>query len=286
MIARSRKRPRKALNGSPAEDLKYGDLTREQILAISPSFAHELNGDYDVEDLFRFFENNAKTFFAVGNGHTAKLIYGMSAGMETVIESMIAKFKRSEGGEFSNSRLTSVIRGNRTFQTFQDNLNTAFRTALESRDVRGDIYNINPGNIEFSPNISFGSVCDMASGLTVAIHDVWAYDIYLVEYEIVDTSTVRVEYEIIFYDHFGLDTNDVKKFGGPPHSLLYGQMFRQWFVLQRLEEYAYKPFVTKAVIRTSFLNPLSLKSLPTPKPYKKSLCEETIEKTKQIVDWF
>ena len=46
-------------------------------------------------------------------------------------------------------------------------------------------------------------------GLRVLINDIWGYDIEIEKYQITG-NTISGKLKIIFFDHFGLDDNDIK----------------------------------------------------------------------------
>lgn len=75
--------------------------------------------------------------------------------------------------------------------------------------------------------------------LSLAIHTIWTYKIYLLEYD-KNAKKGKLRYEL--YDHFGLDAYDILVHN---HSL-----FLKWFVLQRF--YWVKPFITKISFEVDF----------------------------------
>lgn len=90
---------------------------------------------------------------------------------------------------------------------------------------------------DWTPNYSTKE--DQTSGLKIAINDVWAYSVKLSKFTLCKTK-FQYHLEVIFYDHFGLDTHDVKKFGATDET------FKIWYYLQHSKRFngLYKPFVT------------------------------------------
>lgn len=85
----------------------------------------------------------------------------------------------------------------------------------------------------------FDRLIDRTNGLVITVHDTWATHITLESLEVTgDSYRAKVHYRV--QDHFGLDDTDVK-------NDLFRQfrIFRLWFVLQRWDEYGYKPFITE-----------------------------------------
>ena len=85
----------------------------------------------------------------------------------------------------------------------------------------------------------FGSHDDFSSGLQIAINDVWAYDIKISNFRLYKDK-FTYDLAVQFYDHFGLDTHDVKKFGAADDT------FKIWYYLQHSKRFngKYKPFIT------------------------------------------
>ncbi|WP_426447696.1 DUF3289 family protein [Siccibacter colletis] len=85
----------------------------------------------------------------------------------------------------------------------------------------------------------FNSIKDRTNGLVISVHDIWATHITLESLEIKSGSyRAKVHYRI--QDHFGLDDEDVLD---PVYREF--RIFRLWFVLQRWDQYGYKPFITE-----------------------------------------
>lgn len=85
----------------------------------------------------------------------------------------------------------------------------------------------------------FDRLIDRTNGLVISVHDTWATHITLESLEIEgDLWRANIHYRI--QDHFGLDDADVL-------NPLYREfrIFRLWFVLQRWNEYGFRPFITE-----------------------------------------
>ncbi|WP_336142860.1 YPO3983 family protein [Erwinia sp. CGal63] len=79
---------------------------------------------------------------------------------------------------------------------------------------------------------------DSVNGLGMSVHGVYATKITLKSLEV-----EKGHYKAILHykaqDHFGLDDHDIRD-----PRFRYLNIFRIWFVLQRWEKYAFKPFLT------------------------------------------
>jgi len=91
--------------------------------------------------------------------------------------------------------------------------------------------------IDYTPD--FSSAEDQKAGLQIAINDVWAYDIKISNFRLYKDK-FTYDLAVQFYDHFGLDTHDVKKFGAADDT------FKIWYYLQHSKRFngKYKPFIT------------------------------------------
>lgn len=84
----------------------------------------------------------------------------------------------------------------------------------------------------------FDRVEDSVNGMGITVHDTWATHIK-VKSLMIDKNYYRATLHYKVQDHFGLDDDDIS-------SALFSQFrfFRIWFVLQRYNEFAFKPFIT------------------------------------------
>lgn len=79
---------------------------------------------------------------------------------------------------------------------------------------------------------------DNFNGMGITIHDTWATHITIKSLHIDDNRYHAViHYKV--QDHFGLDNDDISKF-----KFKQFRFFRIWFVLQRFNQFGFKPFMT------------------------------------------
>lgn len=81
-------------------------------------------------------------------------------------------------------------------------------------------------------------IADKINGLGITIHDVYATRIDLLSLEISEKSW-RAQVRYSGQDHFGLDVNDIKNI-----KFSQFQFFRIWFILQRFDQFGFRPFLT------------------------------------------
>lgn len=79
---------------------------------------------------------------------------------------------------------------------------------------------------------------DNFNGMGITVHDTWATHITIKSLHIDDNRYHAViHYKV--QDHFGLDNDDISKF-----KFKQFRFFRIWFVLQRFNQFGFKPFMT------------------------------------------
>jgi len=260
LIAKSTRRPGKD-GDNVAKDMRCGDMTEEDIFRIFENHSTNSNLRTKINDAnihFKVLEIEAIRYFSGQYVKVYKPIFPedlnencrlskeyVRVNMEICIKSMIQRFQYGSGGTYSNDeRLITAVMGHEdTIRFFND--------------IRKDILNIleeNNGNIfvaldddnvkrpKFNKGIFwhfFNS--DKCKGLTLAINDTWAYDVYVTEYKLEEDRTYKGKIKIVIYDHFGLDENDVQK-GKWAHRF---ECFYHWFVLQHWNGFdcKYKPFL-------------------------------------------
>ncbi|WP_380179950.1 YPO3983 family protein [Kalamiella sp. sgz302252] len=84
----------------------------------------------------------------------------------------------------------------------------------------------------------FNRLQDNFNGMGITVHDTWATHITLKSLQIAnDRYQAVVHYKV--QDHFGLDVEDISKF-----RFNHFLFFRIWFVLQRFDQFRFKPFMT------------------------------------------
>lgn len=107
---------------------------------------------------------------------------------------------------------------------------------------------------------------DVLKGLMIAINDTWGFRVTATEYDFdSDAKSYQVRMQVKIFDGFGLDVEDINKFGhldnhknkallgAPLHlptaiaarelMIVAGKGFRAWFILQHFK--GYRPFVTE-----------------------------------------
>ncbi|WP_191923574.1 YPO3983 family protein [Pantoea agglomerans] len=84
----------------------------------------------------------------------------------------------------------------------------------------------------------FDRLQDNFNGMGITVHDTWAMHITIKSLNI-DNDHYRAVVHYKVQDHFGLDVDDISKF-----KFNQFRFFRIWFVLQRYNQFEFKPFMT------------------------------------------
>lgn len=123
---------------------------------------------------------------------------------------------------------------NSSLQLIKDTLN-------ENIDWKNKLYPVEKENrlkigISRGKLPKFDRLQDNFNGLGITVHDTYATHITIKSLQI-DKQRYRAIVHYNIQDHFGLDDKDIIKFRNY-------RFFRLWFVLQRYNQFGYKPFMT------------------------------------------
>lgn len=230
-----------------AEDLTYGDLTKDALLNKSSISESDI------------IENAT----ALKNEWT-NLCYTMTeSGLRDVALDMINHFMNGSGYNYENETLTNAVLSHSNTQNYKtavesltkelitehsgnitalsydatDRSSNPLRNALLNNGINQPVYN----------NYSDG---DLTNGLAFCLHDIWGNKIEITSYTLYPDDTYSCTLLITLYDHFGLDENDIQR--GFWQNLagyfinIQENDFYPWYILQHYDyfENAYKPFVT------------------------------------------
>lgn len=226
--------------------LDYGFFNTPSSMVIDPfgklqsrlSYPHEKEGKNKIlkEEcanlLFDEFRSLSRPF----------ALYGAYSGL---IVKMINHMQNNSGRPFRDSLLNMALNdqirhdfsGSSSLKTIQNTLhdnidwkNKIFPAEYKSRMNAAIAYSILP---------KFRRFKDGCNGLGITIHDTFATQITLNSLSISGQEySAHINYKV--QDHFGLDKSDI--FSSEYSAFRF---FRIWFVLQRWEQFGFKPFVTE-----------------------------------------
>ncbi len=167
--------------------------------------------------------------------------------LDTNIGLMIDRFQSNQGGIYENDALNQAAIESSATKRFCQSIERTITQRIQSSG--GDISAAENTAIRWqrrpgaSPSFARGEDNNLLRGTTIAVNDVWSYEVSIVEYT-KKKDGYDIKYEVIYWDHFGLDLPDMEKFYS------YGAGFRAWFVLQHIR--GYKPFLTKMTFEKEF----------------------------------
>ena len=218
-----------------AEDLKYGDLSKEDILKLPNIIEQDLNSSADFHRLS--WESMCTTFFA-------------TEPLESVIKDMIEKFMNGETETYKNATLTQKVKEHESTINYVDSFKNQLNNLI--KNYHGNISSLKytARNRTNHPMVQklrdndiyepvFDTLSDKINGLTICIDSLWGNKVEIISYK---NSANGYEGILKFtlYDHFGLNEIDVVKYNK------WGYGFTSWYILQHYSGYAhsYKPFIT------------------------------------------
>ncbi|MEN4930061.1 DUF3289 family protein [Erwinia billingiae] len=218
------------MNDFTADDMQHGDMTMAQILRQgSVKFMTAFYFDKNPEDHFNEMDNMA---FVTAWGEYSSLI-----------KAMIVRFRSKEGGVFRSELLDKAFIKHKTTKDCVADIGRYIDEFLVKNNGEGlsitELRSIKD-SISESVRLPKFNNYDFTNGLGITIHDTYATMIYL---DYVDISNGRYYLQLTFkiQDHFGLDLGDVNG-----KWFEYSPWFCSWFILQRYEEYGYKPFINES----------------------------------------
>lgn len=236
LVGKARRDPGFDTQGNPAEDMLSQDApAKSSAIKTDPMFSK-------TDKQLTHYMHSLMTSTSIGS-------------MEVVALEMMKKFVDGKGGTYRSNILNAEIYNNPAFVQFHHSflkklkpkLKTSIRTYNPSKLAPTMVNLQNPLNIKVLTMdlLNFSSFWDKVSGLGITVHQVWSVKAELKDIQ-VDASghfwSCWLHYT--FYDHFGLDWNDILKHG-EDHLPQYftGDAFKAWYILQHYR--SAKPFITE-----------------------------------------
>ncbi|EEH8832056.1 DUF3289 family protein [Salmonella enterica] len=230
----------KKINDFTADDMRHGDMTKEQILAQGKMNKIDIWGR-ELKINFFNFDNTVDEHF--GNMASMAKWTAWKGEYPPLIQIMIERFKNNEGGVLKHNLLNKAFSEHVTTVECVNKIKEFIRLLLADNGYKSfSINDLNVLNEKIRNNVKLPKFdnYDWFNGLGIAIHDTYSTQIYL-DYIDVSDSKFKAEISFQIQDRFGLDVADVngKGFENLP-------WFCSWFILQRYTEYGYMPFINEA----------------------------------------
>lgn len=231
LVGLAKRNPGRNFDGTAAEDMQYGDM---------PAKSAKIKED----SMFQKSDTELQAYMR-------SLMTSLSMGdMETVALEMLDKFIKGTKGNYTSELLNDEIRNNSAFVSYHQ----AFLKELQAI-IKLALYNphtIKPVSMNL---LNFSSFLDKATGLGITVHQVWSAKAELINFSVSDSgrySHWNATLKYTFYDHFGLDWEDIKKHGDDIFPKYHtGDQFKAWYILQHYRKC--RPFITE-MSRSVFLS--------------------------------
>ena len=250
-------------NDYSSNDMKYGDLTAEQ---LKSRFALEKISDrVDPWTLTRLLPFDAPQSRFAGSyppgrrenisvktctdilfdelRHTS-YPFSLMGNCRNLINKMLTHMQTRNGAPFRDTALDEALRQQIFTSTYSQSTLAIIKEKIDKnfkagkRDLIKDTVATLPNELKASILPKFNRTIDRFNGLGITVHDIYATKITLKAFE----NNKKTWRAIIHYetqDHFGLDVNDITK----KHFYQF-DFFKKWFVLQHYDIFAFKPFIT------------------------------------------
>lgn len=228
LIGKAKREPGFGYDGTKAEDMFFAD---------SPISSASIKND----PVFKLSDAKLGVYLN-------QLMTSLSFGdMETVALEMADRFKNGTGGTYKSDILNKEISNNPAFTTYHNSFFAELKEELKKNSY-------DPSTMKMIPMklLNFSSFWDKASGLGITVHQVWSAKAEIQDYSYNKcTKMWSGTLKYTFYDHFGLDWEDIKKHGEDRIPQYHtGDFFKAWYILQHYR--SAKPFITE-MERTVYL---------------------------------
>ncbi|MCK1969841.1 DUF3289 family protein [Franconibacter sp. IITDAS19] len=254
---------RRGFNDVGADDMRYGDISQEQLIKrFRLTAVSNVVDPYTLTRLTPFNTPQSRFVGVYGNRNGGQLSIHECARLlfeelqatslpfafygpyRQLINQMLTHLYRSTGAPWRDARLDLAYRN----QILSDNSKNSTRIAIKQVidtyiDYQQKGY---PGDkvFAFAEAIrdkilpKFDSFIDKINGMGVCVHDVHATQIKVLSLKVEEK---RWRAKILFQgqDHFGLGIEDIQK-----RKFMQLQFFRIWFILQRFNRFGFRPFLT------------------------------------------
>ncbi|YCH30856.1 DUF3289 family protein [Erwinia sp. D4-22] len=252
-------------NDYGTDDMRYGDITATRLKKeFRLTNISNVVDPWTMTRLTAFDNPQSRFFGAYGNNQRStrlsaqecarllfeemqvtSLPFACVGPWKYLINRMLQHFQSANGMPFNDMDLNAAYQAQIINDNTQNSTLIAIRDEISTRiDYENGILPLD--SIPFiSKQIKdrilpkFDSIIvDKINGLGIAVHDVYATRIELLSLEIGEKGW-RAQIKYSGQDHFGLDVNDIQQV-----KFNQFQFFRIWFILQRFDQFGFRPFLT------------------------------------------
>ncbi|MBS0910788.1 YPO3983 family protein [Tatumella sp. JGM118] len=244
-----------------AQDMRCGDLTEEQLKSYYGLVDISTRANpYTLTKVTPFTQPQSMFYGSRGEGEKISRqqcanilfdefrdlsrLFSVYGPYKYLIEKMITHMQNGNGTPFRDIALDRALREH----IIRDNTKNSTRWRL--RETLNDKINweekcyplkethwlkeaISEGKLP-----KFDRFQDNFNGMGITVHDIWATHI-TIQLLRIDNDRYRAVVHYKVQDHFGLDVDDISTF-----KFNHFRFFRIWFVLQRYNQFGFRPFMT------------------------------------------
>ncbi|WON76496.1 YPO3983 family protein [Serratia sp. UGAL515B_01] len=256
-------RTQKRMDDYAADDMRCGDLSATQLKTDFKLNHVSSKVDSYTLTLFKYLKPKAYGYgFEAGtNGEgnqkitrqecanilfdefrKASQTFAMYGPYKSVMGKMIDHMQNGNGAPFRDMLLNKALKEQILSDTSENSSLLRIRKVLtDNIDWKNKLYPLEmEGRIKDiilgGKLPKFDRLQDNINGLGITVHDIYAIHITIRTLQ-VDNERYRAVIHYNVQDHFGLDNKDILKFRNY-------SIFRIWFLLQRFNQFGYKPFMT------------------------------------------
>ena len=115
---------------------------------------------------------------------------------------------------YTDERLSKAVFDSKAVTQLLKNIRTTVIRQLREGENQLDRVDLRSEDVALFRRPAFSIGVDRGAGLTFALNDTWGFKVTLLEYQYDTTKRQhKVILQLNIYDHFGLDVEDVEKYG-------------------------------------------------------------------------
>ncbi|AXF76662.1 DUF3289 family protein [Erwinia tracheiphila] len=245
-----------------ASDMRGGDLTKAQLKSQYRLVDVSTRANpYTLTKITPFTQPQSMFYGSRGEGEkitrqqcaailfdefrNLSRLFSVYGPYKHLIEQMITHMQNGNGSPFSSMHLDRALREHILRDNSEGNSTRLLLEKALSKNI--------DWNNKYYPEIEKGKLNEAISrgrlpkfdrfqdnfnGMGITVHDTWATHITIKSLQ-VDNDRYRAVVHYKVQDHFGLDVDDISKF-----KFNQFRFFRIWFVLQRYNQFGFRPFMT------------------------------------------
>ena len=252
-------------NDYGTDDMRYGDITAARLKkefqltnisnVVDPWTMTRLTAFDNPQSRFYSAHSGSRQSATLSKQQCARLLFeemqvtslpfACVGPWKYLINRMLQHFQHGTGMPFTDMQLDAAYKNQIINDTTKNSSLAAIKEVInkhinyEKKSIPLETLSAITEEISYRTLPKFDSmILDKINGLAITVHDVYATRIDLLSLEISEKGW-RAQVKYTGQDHFGLDVDDIQKI-----KFKQFQFFRIWFILQRFEQFGFRPFLT------------------------------------------